>query len=195
MIFQLRAKLEFYEQACAVDSVTRKCAGSPTECRKAILLILGTDLRTSCACKGTDIGELYNCLGWQRLLWVNSCVGELIDTGESQTFLTDLFTVESQKHFHTKKSADHNRISHAIIRTTPSTTTSTTTTTTQKTTTTLIAITEAPLKVSTELLPPPQAFVPTSTTTTTTLSTTTKKRMTTKRTRATTTTTTAPPSK
>lgn len=71
-----RAKLEYYEQTCAVDSVTKKCAGSPTECRAAILGILGTDLRTTCACKGTDMTQLYECLGWQRLLWVNPCVGK-----------------------------------------------------------------------------------------------------------------------
>lgn len=71
-----RMKLEHYEQSCAVDSVTKKCAGSPSDCRSAILGILGTDLRTTCACKGTDTTQLYECLGWQRLLWVNPCVGE-----------------------------------------------------------------------------------------------------------------------
>ncbi|CAB3367243.1 Hypothetical predicted protein [Cloeon dipterum] len=71
-----RVKLEYYEQSCAVDSVTKKCAGSPSECRKAMLGILGTSLRSSCACKGTDFSQLYDCLGWQRLLWVNPCVVE-----------------------------------------------------------------------------------------------------------------------
>lgn len=70
-----RVKLELYEQSCAVDSVTKKCAGQPAECRKAMLGILGTSLRSNCACKGTDFSQLYDCLGWQRLLWVNPCVG------------------------------------------------------------------------------------------------------------------------
>ena len=69
--------LEHYEQSCAVDSLTKKCAGSPDECRKAMLGILGTELRTNCACKGTDYAQLYDCLGWQRLLWVNPCVGKV----------------------------------------------------------------------------------------------------------------------
>lgn len=74
-ILTYRARLEHYEQSCAVDSVTKKCAGSPSDCRMAMLGILGTDLRTTCACKGTDMTQLYECLGWQRLLWVNPCVG------------------------------------------------------------------------------------------------------------------------
>lgn len=71
-----RDKLEHYEQSCAVDSVTKKCAGKTTSCRKALIGILGTPLRTSCACQGTDLSQLYDCLGWQRLLWLNPCVGE-----------------------------------------------------------------------------------------------------------------------
>jgi len=70
-----RNRLEYYEQSCAVDSLTKKCAGPPSECRKAMLGILGTELRSNCACKGTDFTQLYDCLGWQRLLWVNPCVG------------------------------------------------------------------------------------------------------------------------
>lgn len=73
-----RSRLEYYEQSCAVDSVTKKCAGAPSECRAAMLGILGTELRTICACKGTDSSQLYDCLGWQRLLWVNPCVGKSI---------------------------------------------------------------------------------------------------------------------
>ncbi|XP_059470953.1 uncharacterized protein LOC132193967 isoform X4 [Neocloeon triangulifer] len=80
-----RVKLELYEQSCAVDSVTKKCAGSPVECRKAMLGILGTNLRSNCGCKNMDFSQLYDCLGWQRLLWVNPCV------------------VESQKDFHASK--------------------------------------------------------------------------------------------
>ncbi|XP_021922539.1 uncharacterized protein LOC110831160 isoform X2 [Zootermopsis nevadensis] len=83
-----RNRLEYYEQSCAVDSLTKKCAGPPSECRKAMLGILGTELRANCACKGTDFTQLYDCLGWQRLLWVNPCV------------------VESQKDYHTKRSTE-----------------------------------------------------------------------------------------
>ncbi|XP_061943273.1 uncharacterized protein LOC107993599 isoform X4 [Apis cerana] len=84
-----RAKLEYYEQNCAVDSVTKKCAGPTAECRKAMLGILGTELRSNCACKGTELTQLYDCLGWQRLLWVNPCV------------------VESQKDYHARRKHHH----------------------------------------------------------------------------------------
>ncbi|CAG5100961.1 Similar to Gfra3: GDNF family receptor alpha-3 (Mus musculus) [Cotesia congregata] len=94
-----RNKLEHYEQSCAVDSVTKKCAGPPADCRRAMLGILGTELRSNCACKGTELTQLYDCLGWQRLLWVNPCV------------------VESQKDFHARKKHHH----HSNIK--PSTTT------------------------------------------------------------------------
>ncbi|KAF5306024.1 hypothetical protein FQR65_LT00739 [Abscondita terminalis] len=104
---ECRSRLEYYEQSCAVDSVTKKCAGPPSECRTAMLGILGTELRTTCACKGTDMTQLYECLGWQRLLWVNPCV------------------VESQKDFHRKKAVDK-----VLLKTT---TTSSTTTTTKRT--------------------------------------------------------------
>lgn len=57
--------------------MTKKCAGSPEACRTAVLDMLGTELRTACACKGTDYTQLYDCLGWQRLLWLNPCVGKL----------------------------------------------------------------------------------------------------------------------
>lgn len=59
-----------------MDSVTKQCAGAPGECRKALLGILGTALRSNCACKGTDFSQLYDCMGWQRVLWFNPCVGE-----------------------------------------------------------------------------------------------------------------------
>jgi len=39
--------------------------------------ILGTSLRTTCACQGTDPQHLYQCVGWRRLLWMNPCVGKL----------------------------------------------------------------------------------------------------------------------
>ncbi|XP_033213894.1 uncharacterized protein LOC117170961 [Belonocnema kinseyi] len=84
-----RSKLEYYEQSCAVDSVTKKCAGSTLECRQSMLGILGTELRTTCACKGTDISQMYECVGWQRLLWVNPCV------------------VESQKDYHARRKHHH----------------------------------------------------------------------------------------
>lgn len=72
----IRSKLEFFEQACSVDSVTKKCAGRPSSCRQALLGILGTVLRTTCACQGADQQFLYRCLGWRKLLWVNPCVGK-----------------------------------------------------------------------------------------------------------------------
>ncbi|CAL8109863.1 unnamed protein product [Orchesella dallaii] len=71
-----RVRLQEYEQACAVDSVTRKCAGPTAECRNAMIHILGTKLRFFCGCNGTDVIQLYDCLDWQRILWVNPCVVE-----------------------------------------------------------------------------------------------------------------------
>lgn len=76
MNFQNSVRLELYEQSCAVDSVTKKCAGKTSSCRLALLGIMGTPLRTLCACQGSDLQQLYECLGWQRLLWLNPCVGE-----------------------------------------------------------------------------------------------------------------------
>lgn len=76
-----RVRLREYEQACAVDSVTRKCAGPTSECRNAIIHILGTKLRFFCGCNGTDVIQLYDCLDWQRILWVNPCVGKWIGLG------------------------------------------------------------------------------------------------------------------
>ena len=73
-----RSKLEYYEQSCAVDSVTKKCAGRPSTCRSALIGILGTALRTTCSCQGIDSHQTYECLGWQRLLWLNPCVGECV---------------------------------------------------------------------------------------------------------------------
>ncbi|XP_074095255.1 glial cell line-derived neurotrophic family receptor-like [Cotesia typhae] len=94
-----RNKLEHYEQSCAVDSVTKKCAGPPADCRRAMLGILGTELRSNCACKGTELTQLYDCLGWQRLLWVNPCV------------------VESQKDFHARKKHHHHSSTKPSITT------------------------------------------------------------------------------
>lgn len=72
---ECRSRLEFFEQSCAVDSVTRKCASKMKNCRTALLGIMGTPLRALCACQGSDLQQLYECLGWQRLLWLNPCVG------------------------------------------------------------------------------------------------------------------------
>ncbi|KAK8744146.1 hypothetical protein OTU49_001022, partial [Cherax quadricarinatus] len=71
-----RHRLEFYEQACAVDSDTRRCAGSTAECRRAVLGILGTQLRSLCTCAASDPRETYTCMDWQRILWFNPCVVE-----------------------------------------------------------------------------------------------------------------------
>ncbi|XP_058795119.1 uncharacterized protein LOC131666463 isoform X1 [Phymastichus coffea] len=84
-----RTRLEHYEQSCAVDSVTSKCAGQPQNCRAALLGILGTELRTSCTCRAHDAQGLYRCLGWQRLLWLNPCL------------------VEAQREFHARRSRQH----------------------------------------------------------------------------------------
>ena len=35
------------------SSDTKTCAGTYTACREAMVEILGTDLRTNCACSGT----------------------------------------------------------------------------------------------------------------------------------------------
>ncbi|KAF2361816.1 GDNF/GAS1, partial [Trinorchestia longiramus] len=71
-----RHRLEFYEQACAVDSDTQRCAGSTSECRRAMTGILGTELRVLCTCASLDIREHYVCVDWQRILWFNPCVVE-----------------------------------------------------------------------------------------------------------------------
>lgn len=78
--------MENYEQWCAVDAVTQGCAGAPAACRAAVLAVLGTQLRAACACRGTDFAQLYDCLGWQRLLWLNPCVGEIIHTYQHTSF-------------------------------------------------------------------------------------------------------------
>lgn len=158
-----RIRLEFYEQSCAVDSTTKKCAGPPAECRAAMLGILGTELRTTCGCKGTDFTQLYDCLGWQRLLWVNPCV------------------VQSQSDFHIKNAA----IALAQMSTTPATTMHTIRLTTSwraeirrttilpTTTTTMATIYTEPTRPTTELIPKP---LPKTTTTTTTTTSTVKPR-------------------
>merc|ERR1719430_2196826 len=71
-----RQSLERYEQACSVDSDTKTCAGTYTDCREAMVEILGTELRTNCACSGTagDFRELFECIEYHRLFWLNPCV-------------------------------------------------------------------------------------------------------------------------
>ncbi|XP_066602969.1 uncharacterized protein [Prorops nasuta] len=165
-----RMKLEHYEQSCAVDSVTKKCAGPPSDCRKAVLGILGTELRSSCACKGTDLTELHDCLGWQRVLWVNTCV------------------VEAQKDYHARRKHHHHhaRTTTMSILTTAKTTMSTTAATTTTTTMTKVLTIEQDEdnqipEVTRQTTEPTETWEITTTTTTTTT------------TPSTTTTTTTPP--
>jgi len=74
-ILPCRSRLEAFEQTCSVDQTTSRCAGPPSMCRESILGILGTMLRTNCACKDTSPSKFYDCMGWQRVFWFNSCVG------------------------------------------------------------------------------------------------------------------------
>ena len=69
-----------YEQSCSADPDTKTCAAPYAQCRDAMVEILGTNLRTNCACAGTagDFRELFECIEYQRLFWVNPCVGELL---------------------------------------------------------------------------------------------------------------------
>ena len=75
---ECKPRLERYNQVCSVDSKTMTCAGPPDACRKGMIDILGTELRTNCGCEGTaaDFRELYDCIGYHRSLWVNPCVGK-----------------------------------------------------------------------------------------------------------------------
>ncbi|XP_050085653.1 uncharacterized protein LOC126571309 isoform X2 [Anopheles aquasalis] len=132
-----RDRLEVFEQSCAVDSVTKKCAGKTSACRQAMLGILGTPLRTTCACQGSDMQQLYDCLGWQRLLWLNPCV------------------VESQKDFHLKRLAE---LGLLTTTTTMATTTSTTTLRTTSTTARTTRWTPPPTPPPTK--PKPQVYRP-----------------------------------
>lgn len=69
-----------YESACAVNTNTKNCQGPEEKCRRALVFILGTELRTKCACEGeaADFRQLYDCYGWRRLLWANPCVGNVL---------------------------------------------------------------------------------------------------------------------
>ena len=78
-----RSPLERFEQSCAVDSTTKSsCQGRPDTCRKAMIGILGTELRTNCDCTSVtaDFKELYECIGWQRILWMNPCTGKTFNS-------------------------------------------------------------------------------------------------------------------
>ena len=75
----MTTRLRRYEQSCSADPDTKTCAAPYNQCRDAMVEILGTNLRTNCACSGTagDFRELFECIEYQRLFWVNPCVGEL----------------------------------------------------------------------------------------------------------------------
>lgn len=69
-----RPRMERFVEACAVDRGTLQCQGPLEECRLALIDILGTPLRTNCACAGNDFALLYYCIEWQRMVWLNPCV-------------------------------------------------------------------------------------------------------------------------
>jgi len=93
-----RRSLERYEQACSVDSETKTCAGTYTSCREAMVEILGTDLRTNCACSGTagDFRELFECIEYQRLFWVNPCVVDAQKDYHLKLEITPAWTPDNQ---------------------------------------------------------------------------------------------------
>lgn len=149
-----RPRLEHFEQACAIDSVTKKCAGRTSQCRLAMLGILGTSLRTTCACQGAEAHQLYECLGWQRLLWLNPCVGESVKIMAMLQALILLFrligcpprAVEAQKDFHMKRLAELGLLptttttAMPTLRTTAATIPTTTRRTTVRTTVQVIVV-------------------------------------------------------
>ncbi|XP_064098746.1 uncharacterized protein LOC135209945 [Macrobrachium nipponense] len=71
-----REKLREYEQKCAADAMTGRCADTHRSCQKAVMNILGTELHATCVCKGTDFLNQHDCYTWQKLLWSNPCVIE-----------------------------------------------------------------------------------------------------------------------
>lgn len=77
--------MEVFEQACSIDSMTNKCAGKTSGCRSAVVSILGTQLRTTCSCQGPESQQHYDCLGWQKLLWLNPCIGMCAASNEFDT--------------------------------------------------------------------------------------------------------------
>ena len=77
--------------------------------------ILGTELRTTCACNGfaADFRELYKCIGWHRLLWVNPCVGKCIKKYYYSIFkvtVLKIYLVKAQKEYHAKKETSRDPI-------------------------------------------------------------------------------------
>ena len=78
-----------------MDSDSKTCAATYPACRDAMVEILGTDLRTHCACTGTagDFRELFECIEYQRLFWVNPCVGQ---STQSSVINIDLAELSSQ---------------------------------------------------------------------------------------------------
>ncbi|KAI5699621.1 hypothetical protein M8J76_013870 [Diaphorina citri] len=189
-----KERLENYEGSCAVDSLSKLCAGPPEECRKAMLGILGTGLRFNCACDGINLVQRLNCLGWQRVLWLNSCVVEA-----HRDFHAKKLTLSNTSHhsllpsLHTHTSAPQQILMIPEVTTLSTTTTTryTTTTTTKPTTTTTLATTPrttTTLRTTTTrrpttttqiivkvipTLPPPVTYRTTTTLATTTTSVTT----------------------
>ena len=84
-----------YEQSCSADPDTKTCAAPYDQCRDAMVEILGTNLRTNCACSGTagDFRELFECIEYQRLFWVNPCVGKLVSLLFSATSIRSLIRI------------------------------------------------------------------------------------------------------
>ncbi|XP_065216009.1 uncharacterized protein Gfrl isoform X2 [Planococcus citri] len=176
--------LEEFEQSCATDNYTKTCAGYPEQCRIGMLGILGTKLRTNCICKGTDRAKLYECIGWQRVLWFNPCV------------------VEAQREFHMNKvrarlSRKHNitSIYDDVLTTLPDVIETRTITTAYHTTSSTAMITSPTTTTTTRTPPTIAATTPSTTTmasTTTTMPTTITTQTTTTKATTTTTTTTTP---
>ncbi|XP_076064654.1 uncharacterized protein LOC143038872 isoform X2 [Oratosquilla oratoria] len=113
-----RHRLEYYEQACAVDSDTKRCAGSCVECRRAVLGILGTKLRHICTCVNiaSEPRDTYACLDWQKILWFNPCVHD------SQTDLHRKSTPKPPAIIETSPTAPPRRITTTTTTAIPTTT-------------------------------------------------------------------------
>lgn len=133
---------------------------------------MGTTLRTLCACQGSDMQQLYKCLGWQRLLWLNPCVGECNRIHVLSHHILRVFSisVESQKDFHVKRLAELGLLITTTTTTTQRTTTSTAMTfksTLRSLTTLKSTTTHAPIKIittdnerlQTPIPPPPPDIV------------------------------------
>jgi hypothetical protein len=123
--------------------------------------------------------QLYKCLGWQRLLWLNPCVGKCVNqdlyfaytkTLIHAAYLAFSSLVESQKDFHVKRLTELGLLITTTTTTTQRTTTSTATTfrstlrslTTMKSTTThapIRIITTDNERLQTPIPPPPSDIV------------------------------------